>query len=113
MYSFDFPNGRWGGAKRLPFVVERTATTLADGTQGYFIINNQGQTLTVDPQTLATRPVSGQWDFNVVNYVNIDGNVLELKGSQIYSQNKSWDMTSDLDVEQMVAVPLYDAFQVQ
>lgn len=112
--AYRFPQGEWGPARPAGLRVARTATTLENGTKGFFLISDAGAIHPFDGERSQTGAAIGSWNPNVVNValdeakrpvvLNADGR-LRLNGADwAPAGNNVWaDVTN---------VPLYDAFDV-
>ncbi len=115
---FVFPEGAWGSFAAAPVQVSKVATTLENGEQGFFLVSEQGEIRQFDParNNFATLK-NFKWATDLTAAAKIDGQVLSLRtDGQIYEmkgdQWTPWAPSQKQKFVNMVAVPLYDAFEV-
>lgn len=115
MATYNFPRGTWNSPRALSVNVDRTATTLPTGEQGYFLISN-GDVYSFNGETQQVTSMSKKWEEQVQSVALLSGKTLVLKNDgTIYQRNAdSTDTAFDGGkYTQMVNVPLYDAFEVK
>ncbi len=114
--AYEFPSGNWGSALKLPFDVVRISSAIpGQAHSGLFIVNTKNEIFAYQPQTQRLVSQTGTWDNDNKSVVFFKGQNYILKtNGQVYVQSatdlQAWpnqNLFSDL-----VAVPLYDAFEV-
>lgn len=117
--SFVFSQGDWGPARASGVNIARTATTLADGTKGYFLIEPNGAIRPYDADRgQALGALAQTWDPNLVNValdetgrpvaLRTDGRLLSWNGQTWID----WAPAQGGRWLNLVNVPMYDAFNV-
>lgn len=115
--AFDFPNGQWGTAQKIPFRVVQTSTAIPSlNKSGYFLISENGQIFSYQPETQRLVSQAGQWDASNIKVVNFENqNLILRQDGKIYVQNNTslqpWAAAQGV-YSDLVTVPLYDAFEV-
>lgn len=113
---YNFPQGGWNAAQPTGLNVERTATKLPTGEEGYFLIDQTGQIHSVSVDSPGITPLGKSWDPQVLAVAGYAGHTMVLKADGgIYQSNADGSETLfDADgYSAMVSVPLYDAFEVK
>jgi len=113
--TYNFPQGAWNGASALSINVDRTATTLPTGEQGYFLISN-GDVYSVNADNQQIAATGKKWDSQVESVALFGGKTLVLKTDGTIYQRNADGSEAAFDsgkYTQMVNVPLYDAFEVK
>lgn len=116
--AFDFPNGVWGNAQKIPFHVQATTTAIPGSSQsGYYLISDQGQIYKYQPETQRLVSQSGRWDFSNQEVIVYNSQNLILRNDgKIYIQNQGtlqpWSEAQAGIFSGLTSVPLYDAFEV-
>ena len=116
VYSYDFPNGAWARASNPLSGAQSFVTHAPDGSAGLFVVKSDGAIL---PFNLLTRtygaPLRDRWLSGVRSYTPYGKDLLKLlaDGSVVNASSGSpvreWN---GVLVNELVAVPLYDAFEV-
>jgi hypothetical protein len=109
--SYNFPRGEWFPASAPLSGAVSLVTLSPEGKSGLFAVKSDG---TIVPFDLRSRrygePLAARWPLGVASYAMLgnrlvalmnDGNVVDNTGAPLFQ-----------DVQSMVNVPLYDAFQV-
>lgn len=115
--AYDFPNGDWGREQKIPIVVLKTTTAIpGNAKSGLYLIGTNGQVYNYQPETQRLVSQPNNWDSKNLEVINFKGQNLILKDDhKIYVQTGStlqpWKET-DKSYAGVVAVPLYDAFEV-
>ncbi|MBS1971276.1 MAG: hypothetical protein JSU04_13285 [Bdellovibrionales bacterium] len=115
LVTYNFPRGAWNSPSQLQITVDRTATTLPTGEQGYFLISN-GDVYSVNGDNQQVTSVGKKWDAQVQSVALLGGKTLVLKNDGMIYQRNTDGSESAFDggkYTQMVNVPLYDAFEVK
>lgn len=115
--AWDFPNGAWGAEQQLPFSVAKTSTSIPGlSKSGFFLIGTDKQVYNYVPESQRLVKQNATWDAankDVVVFKN--QNLILREDGKIYSQNSGvlqpWMEATDV-YSALVAVPLYDAFEV-
>lgn len=116
LLTYNFPQGKWNRALSLPLDVERSATAVPGGEQGYFLIAKDGGIHRVDADNQQVTATGKVWDPQVINVAVLSDKVFVLKNNgTIYETSKDGtEAAFDNGVySEMVSVPLYDAFEVK
>ena len=98
--------------------VARVATTLENGEQGFFLVSDQGEIHQFDPAQNSFGPTKNfKWSPDLTATAKVEGQVLSLRADgQIYemtgNQWMPWAPSQKQKFVNIVAVPLYDAFEV-
>ena len=121
--SYDFPNGQWGRFLQIPFQVLKTSTEIAQNgsPKGYYFIQSNGQVSQFQPQNNRIVTLNNTtWDFDNVKVVSYLDKKLILKKNGAISElqsdgtEKNWPLSAKMGfVSDIVAVPLYDGFEVK
>jgi len=115
LVTYNFPRGAWNSPKALSITVDRTATMLPSGEQGYFLIS-KGDVYSVNGDNQQIKSTGKKWDDQIQSVVLLNGSTLVLKiDGTIYQRNADGAETAfdGGKYTQMVNVPLYDAFEVR
>lgn len=116
--NFVFGQGNWGPARSVGVQIARTATTLADGRKGYFLIEPNGAIRPFDADRGQVGASVGTWDSSLVNVALDDGGrpVALRTDGRLFSWNgqdwSEWLPGKAGRWSNVVNVPLYDAFDV-
>lgn len=117
--SFVFAQGDWSPFQSANMNVARTATTLENGETGLFLVSESGEISPYDPLNRRVgSPKSFKWSPNVRNVAKLDSKTLMLdnKGRVFENVGGQWTQWAPAQtlgvVEDIVSVPLYDAFEV-
>lgn len=114
--TYNFPNGDWNRPRDLSINVERTATTLPTGEQGYFLVAQGGDLYSFNGENQQVIPLNKKWDAQVRSVALFKGKTLLLKEDGSIYQKEADGSESLFDqarYSQMVNIPLYDAFEVK
>jgi hypothetical protein len=114
--TYNFPRGTWNNASVLSIDVDRTATALPSGEQGYFLITRNGEIHSVNPENQQVSSTGKTWDSQAVSVAKIGDKILTLKKDGVIYQKTAGGAESAFDdgkYSEMVSVPLYDAFEVK
>lgn len=116
--TFNFPSGDWNSSRAIPTSARRLATVAESGQKGLFVVASDDRILPFDPATQQFgAALAFPWQPQFVNFaswgqrtygVTRDGKVW-IREAQQWSP---WSEAADLVAADLVAVPLYDAFQV-
>ena len=115
---YVFPEGAWGSFEDAHMKVARVATTLENGEQGFFLVSDQGEIHQFDPAQNSFGPTKNfKWSPDLTATAKVEGQVLSLRADgQIYemtgNQWMPWAPSQKQKFVNIVAVPLYDAFEV-
>jgi hypothetical protein len=115
LYTYNFPQGKWHNPSAQ--TVEQFvsfATTAPDGREGLFVRLNTGELLPVDLDNRRFGgPLKDRWPQNVVQFAKWQGKVLRLlNDGKVWSDQSEFFETAGEQYQQMISVPLYDAFEV-
>lgn len=113
--TYNFPSGAWNNATTLSMNVDRTATTLPTGEQGYFLISN-GDVYSVNGDNQQVTSTGKKWDSQIQNVALLNGKTLVLKTDGVIYQRNADGSEAAFDsgkYTEMVNVPMYDAFEVK
>lgn len=116
MSTYNFPQGSWNNPATLSFNVERTATALPSGEQGYFLIDSRGDIHSVNGETRQVTALGKKWDAGIQSATLLGDKTLILKADGMIYQKHADGSETPFDkgnYSQMVSVPLYDAFEVK
>lgn len=119
MASYDFPHGKWGRLAKTPASdlsgENRFRTTLDNGQQGLFFQHDQN-IWQLSPETMSFSKVVSTWNSNTKNVVLWKNQVLLLNQSGQVIQGATGSQFApfqNINVDQIVSVPLYDSFEVE
>lgn len=113
--TYNFPRGSWNNPSTLSMNVERTATMLPTGEQGYFLVSN-GDVYSVNGENQQVTSTGKKWDAQIQSVALLSGKTLILKNDGTIYQRNADGSEAAFDggkYTQMVNVPLYDAFEVK
>lgn len=114
--AFDFPKGNWRPGLPLPFEVTKVSTAIpGQTTAGLFLINAKNEIYSYQPETQRLISQTGSWDNENETVVVFKGQNYILKtNGQIYvqSQNSLQAWPAPYLFSELVAIPVYDAFEV-
>lgn len=117
MTTYNYPKGEWKRPLPLKFAPQRSATTLRDGKEGYFLVDENGGVHSLNQQSYRLEPTNQNWRPEDIQIVNFDSKNLVLKTDGIiyYSNpdgtSQVWQTDLGL-IENMVTVPIYDGFEI-
>ena len=114
--TYNFPRGAWNGLVNLSGDIERTATTLASGERGYFLVGKNGKIQSFNPENQQISETGKTWNFDNLSVTSVTERVVILKQSGAIVellQDGSEKLMDAGPFSQMVSVPLYDAFEVK
>ncbi len=115
--AFNFPKGSWGAEQQLPFVLNKLTTAIPGQLKsGLFLVAAGGEIFSYVPETQRLVQQNATWDTgnqDVIVFKN--QNLILRQDGKIYVQNAStlqpW-LESENKYSGLVAVPMYDAFEV-
>ena len=115
--SYDYPRGEWKRPLALNFQPIRSVTTLSDGSEGYFLVDDKDEIYALDQQRYQFVATAQKWNLEDVQIVNYTSKNLILKNNGlIYTKNSEGQLSlweAQLNpMENMVTVPLYDGFEI-
>jgi len=117
--SFEFSRGEWGRSYPLPFSVSQIVTQVPQlKDTGFYIIKPDGKVAIFQPREARVAELQNvTWDSSVVKFYNVDGQRIYLKtDGKLYVENSNqlllWDKAMDFIFSDIVAVPLYNGFDV-
>jgi hypothetical protein len=119
MAAYNFPAGKWHPLQRIPFAVERTTTTLENGEQGYFLIDQAGAIYPFNARNRSLgSALKDSWNFEYMALARHESDLYVLKtDGHIYKRanQKAEVLWSDPQISYsgLIAVPLYDGFDVK
>jgi hypothetical protein len=116
--GFSFGDGGWDNAVSTNQNAERLVTTLENGETGLFLVTSGADIYPVDPSSVRLGSAKNfKWHQGLVSVAKVNGLLLALMGDgKIYelknNQWNPWPQAANMQAKEMVAVPLYDAFEV-
>lgn len=116
--SFVFAQGSWSPLRGAGFEISKTATTLENGEQGFFLVGRNGDIYPFDPLTQRLGSAKNfKWSSTIVSAAKMGPQTLGLmtNGEVFENQNNQWvpwAPAQGMQFTGMVNVPLYDAFEV-
>ncbi len=119
LMSYDFPQGEWESRpENVGLRDARFTTTDPNGTAGLFLVAPNGQARRWNPQTGRLEAYAVTWPSNVRDFIRFEGKVLALGDNRvIYAVDQGrlvpFDALRGVAAEELVSVPLYDAFNVE
>lgn len=116
MATYNFPRGTWNRATPLSFDFARSTTMLPTGERGYFMVAQDGEVYSLNPETRMVSAVGKKWDSQVVSVAAINGVKLVLKADGSIYQHAADGSDSLFDngtYTEMINIPVYDAFEVK
>jgi len=118
--SYEFPAGKWRPYRTTPMKDLKIKTTGPDGTQAVLLVARTGEAYSIDPENLSqTTKLPWVWPSDYSQFAVQDSKVLGLNNSgQVDLIEKgvskgAFPALQGQKFEQMVSIPLYDAFEVQ
>ncbi|MCX7978008.1 MAG: hypothetical protein N2578_03300 [Bdellovibrionaceae bacterium] len=118
--QYNFARGGWHTAKAIGFIPQSTSTITPTGRRGYFAVSPAAEIFAYDPAAQNFVRTPELWPEDLAAAVNLGGQILFLSRTDglIYTPTakgtlEPWpNLKSGLKLQQMVAVPLYDAFEI-
>lgn len=115
--SYNFKLGKWNPAQALGFKPLLTSPYLADGKQGYFLVDSGAGIFSFDTlkNSFVKTPLS--WDLNTQSIVKANGKIYSLRIDKkiFYLNGNQWTeltLPPNTLVEQISSVPLYNTFNI-
>lgn len=115
--SFNFRGGSWNRPVAAPAGTQRFATWSPSGETGLFLIDSSNRVHAADPERLGqTRPTGETWDPGIRQFVRSSTGFYRLTTAgelQRITAGQVQPVETPEAVDQIVAVPLYDSFEVK
>lgn len=115
--KYEYANGEWGSARATRVDTNHFSAFNPKGERGVFVVARSGTVYSLNPETMNLSESSERWDSELVAVatgsnlpklrLNRDGKVRDLARGDLYAPLK------DFSANQMIAVPVYDTFQVE
>lgn len=122
--KFQFAQGAWGNEQNIPFNVVKASTAIAGQVSGHsqlakglYLISDNQDIFSYNPETQKMQKEIGTWDVNYKKVIHFNNQnlILQNDGQVLVQDNQSlqnWIPAQDKRFSDLVAVPLYDAFEV-
>lgn len=117
--SFEFANGDWGRSYQLPFSVGQIVTQVPQLKDvGFYMVKADGKIAVFQPKEARIAELQNvTWDNSILKFYSLNGERIYLKkDGLLYTENAGqltpWSQSRDLTFSDVVAVPLYNGFDV-
>lgn len=116
--SYVFPKGALSQFAQAPNQADRFITALPDGSEGIYVITNQNEIYSMNPDTLKMTKLSMQYPADLKSVTKFEGQTLLLnqRGEVLVQNGKDlirYNPFQNSSIKQLVSAPVYDAFEVR
>ncbi len=115
--SYNFKLGKWNPTQPLGFKPLLTSPYLADGKQGYFLVDSNAVIFAFDATKNSFVKTSLNWDLKAQSIAKANGQIYSLRIDKkiFYLNGNQWTelaLPHNTIAEQISSVPLYNAFNI-